>query len=478
MTVDVVVYKPPPTIEKFILDYRPGGEGPGKGLFFDYIIGAIGSGKTTGLFFKLVYMAGKQEPDKDGIRRTKAVVVRNSLPQLKDTTMASWNEWFKEGQAGYWRITENKFILKSGDIECEVLFRPLDTSADIQRVLSLDVSFAIVDEFVNIPREIIDALGGRCGRYPKGRCTNWGMWGSSNPSTEDNWWYDYLHNLPENSNVKYFTQPSGLSPNAENIENLPGKRGYYTALAIGKSDAWIHQFIMAEWGFSVSGTPVVPTFKPDMHISKSPLIFNPELPMIVGFDPGMGGSAFVFGQQDLHSRLSVLGELVQSNIGVSRLVTERLKPFLRVKFPEAKVVIAPDPAAANRAQTDEKTIVQVIERHFPVKYETNNRLPLRLNAIDSFTTRLTDIGPAIQIDAKECPQLIRALKGGWRYAIDTRKDTQKPEPDDNRFTHVGDAFGYLCRYFHRSSEREAKYAMQRATNRNFAPAQSGGYHFR
>ena len=40
-----------------------------------------------------------------------------------------------------------------------------------------------------------------------------GMWGWSNPSTEDNWWYDYLHSdLPKNA--RYFLQPSGFSPDS------------------------------------------------------------------------------------------------------------------------------------------------------------------------------------------------------------------------------------------------------------------------
>lgn len=52
------------------------------------------SGKTTGLFFKLVYMAMQQAPSpQDGIRRTRAVVVRNTAPQLSDTTLKSWNYW-------------------------------------------------------------------------------------------------------------------------------------------------------------------------------------------------------------------------------------------------------------------------------------------------------------------------------------------------------------------------------------------------
>lgn len=450
MTTNIINYSPSKTVKEFIKDYRPGS------LFYDWIIGPIGSAKTTGLFFKLVYMAGLQKPDINGIRRTRAVIVRNTLPQLKDTTIASWNRWFQEGVAGHWKLTENKFILKFNDIECEVLFRPLDTPEDVARVLSLEVTFAIIDEFVNLPREIIDSLSGRLGRYPAA-CTNFGMWGASNPDTEDNWWYDYLHKeLP--ANAHYFLQPSGLSPDAENLDNLP--KGYYENIAQGKSEAWIQQFIYAQWGFSAVGTPVVATFNNLLHIAKSPLKYNPELPLVIGVDPGLAGSALIFGQEDLHGRLLVLGELVQSNYGARRLITEKLKPYIRQYFPnipKENIIIAPDPAAANRAQTDERAVIDDFKKFFAVSIETNNRLAKRLDAIDNYTARLTDVGPALLIDAEKCPILTRALKGGWRYVLDPKKGMTKPEPEKNAYSHPGDAFGYLCRYFHKQVEKRERY---------------------
>src|ERR1700747_2839009 len=225
-----IVYTPPATLKAFIKDFLPAE------LFYDWVVGPVGSGKTTALFFKLIYMAKQQEPGPDGIRRTRAVIVRNTLPQLRDTTLSSWNYWFKDGQAGAWHATKNMFVLRFGDVECEVLFRPLDTPDDVARVLSLEVTFAIIDEFVEIPRAIIDALSARCGRYPSavdGGATNWGIWGSSNPATEDNWWFDYLHDATvviqpgqgsdSERNVRYFLQPDGLTPEAENVDNRPGR---------------------------------------------------------------------------------------------------------------------------------------------------------------------------------------------------------------------------------------------------------------
>lgn len=461
-----IVYTPPATIKKFIRHHLPGE------LFYSWIVGPVGSGKTTGIFFKLVRMAQLQQPGPDGIRRTRAVIVRNTLPQLKDTTLTSWGYWFVDGVAGTWRETEKKFTLKFNDVECEVLFRALDTPDDVARVLSLEVTFAIIDEFVQIPRQIVDALSARLGRYPSakdGGATNWGMWGSSNPDTEDNWWFDHLHNeLPDNA--EYFIQPSGFAEDAENIENLPGGAAYYTNQAKGKTKAWIKQFIDAEWGFSAEGKPVVESFNPALHLKRK-IMFDPYQKLVAGFDPGLGGSAFIFGQLNLHGQVVVLGELVQSDMGATRLINERVKPYLRLEYPDLdpdNFLIAPDPAAGGRNSNDEKTVVDTLKKHYAVWMETNNRLPLRLDAIDHYAARLTGAGPALLIDEDMCPVLVRALKGGWRFTLDAKKGTTKSkEPEKNAYSHPGDAFGYLCRYFHRQSEREMRYGS--AAMKKFRP---------
>ena len=71
------------------------------------------------------------------------------------------------------------------------------------------------------------------------------------------------------------------------------------------------------------------------------------------------------------------------------------------------------------------------------------------------------------------------FRSGWRYVIDTKRDTIKgAEPEKNAYSHPGDAFGYLCRYFHRQSERDARYSV--GGRKPFTPPRQFGaaYHFR
>jgi len=467
-------YTPARTIRDFIKHYAKGQ------LFSDWIIGPVGSGKTTGIFMKLVYMASLQAPSPvTGKRHVRAVIVRNTMPELKDTTIRSWMYWFKDGEAGKWMATDKNFMLMFGDVECEVMFRALDTADDVARVLSLETTFVIVDEFVQIPKAIVEALEARCGRYPPmkdGGATNWGMWGSSNPGNEDDWWHDALKDSDQwsdppaaraqraserilegksgDSNWTYFEQPSGFAPDAENVENLPGGTAYYTSLAKGKSEHWIKQFIEVEWGYSLSGRPVIATFNAGIHVAKQSLRFNPHLKLVGGLDPGMN-SAMILGQEDQHGRLNVLAELVTRDMGAKRFISDRLKPLLKQRFEGADFVVSPDPASNQRAQTDERTVADIFRQHFKVKVATeNNQLPGRISAIEHYTTRITENGPALQIDPS-CKILIRALRSGWKYTT-TSKGDQKEVPFKNAYSHPGDGFSYLCQHFSVDSERLAK----------------------
>jgi hypothetical protein len=468
-------YTPAPTVKAFIKHYKPAEN------FADWIIGPVGSGKTVGNFFKLVYMATLQEPWADGKKHVRAVVVRNTMPQLVDTTISSWMQWFQDGRAGKWEATKKNFTLRFGDVEVEVLFRALDTEDDIARVLSLETTFVIIDEFVQIPQKIVQALSARCGRWksPEGKSpTNWGMWGSSNPDTEDNWWYEALQKAEqadgtvtelrkqatnesvakgsalEESSWTYFKQPSGLADGAENIDNLPGGIKYYTSLMKDNTDAWIQQFVYAEWGYSTAGLPVIRSFRPELHVAKGPIAFRPGLKLVAGYDPGMS-SAMIFGQFDSFGRLSVLDELITEGYGTQRLISDKIRPLLKSRFPGADFLISPDPAAGQRAQKDERTVVDEIKKHYTVKIPTqNNQLPGRITAIEHFTTRITEDGAALQIDPR-CVQLIRALRAGWRYNIPNKGDP-KEVPLKNKASHPADAFSYLCQYGHLDDERTAK----------------------
>jgi hypothetical protein len=454
-------YTPPPTVKQFIRHYR------NHELFMDWIVGPVGSGKTTGIFFKLIYMAGLQERSpRDGIRRSSCVVVRSTASQLADTTIKSFNYWFKDGVAGKWHATIKNFVLRFGDVECEVMFRPLDTPDDIDRVLSLEVTFAIIDEIVQIPREIVEALSARCGRYPpeiEGGATNWGMWGASNPGQEADWWYPMLedHELlepgQEPENWEYYKQPSGFSPDAENLNNLPGKADYYHNLAKGKTAHWVKQYIEVEWGYSMSGKPVFPMFNRDMHVAKTHLVPNRGYELVIGYDPGLSGSGVTLAQyDDSIGQLRVFDEFALTDYATDRMIAEKLKPLLRRKYEGFEVVMVPDPASSSRSQAvANSAVLDVLKKHFKVKGDADNTIESRLSPAQYYMMRLVSGGPALLIDPR-CIRLIRALVSGYKYTVVKKTEDVRDKPDKNGHSHIADSFTYVCRYVRKGEESAGK----------------------
>jgi hypothetical protein len=434
-------YTPPKSVEPFLQSEA----------FVSLIVGPIGSTKTTAGLIKIPYHASRMAKCRDGVRRSKAIVVRNTREQLRDTTIPDFLKWFPDGVAGTFMKSEMKFLMRFDDVECEILFRGLNDADDVKRLLSLNTSFGVLDEFREINPEIFSQLQGRLGRYPSkidngvGCVTDDGrqnkfLWGMTNPPDMDTFWEKYISEPPENA--KCFIQPSGLSAEADWVDFLP--EDYYANLANGKSQDWIDVYIHAKFGKSLSGQPVFRAFDRDIHVAKSTLnyIKLSTHPLIIGMDFGLT-PACTISQVDPQGRFLTYACLVSEGMGVLRFCREKLKPLLANRFPGMTVLIVGDPAGTQRAQTDERSVFDILKQEgFRVVAAKTNTIVSRINAVDKLLTRVVDNKPAMLIDPS-CTALITALRGGYRYKIKTNGETDD-KPEKNASSHVADAFQYAC----------------------------------
>jgi len=456
-------YKPPKSVAPFIASED----------FISLIVGPVGSTKTTAGIFKIVYHAKRMAACRDGIRRSRAVWVRNTREQLRDTSIPDFVKWFPDGVAGNYLKTEYKFTLKFDDVECEILFRGLDDSNDVRRLLSLQASFAIFDEFREINSDIFEVMQGRLGRYPDGMMVphrpEWGVdskgnpiqgcvtddgasnkhaWGMSNPPDMDTYWETFLTEPP--ANAKCFFQPSGFAPDADWLPLLPSD--YYVNLAEGKTEDWVDVYINAKFGRSLAGQPVHRSFRLEWHVAKEPLRaisnritpFSDAMayPLLIGVDFGLKPAA-VIGQLDLRNRLLVLACIATSDMGALRLIRERLKPMLATKFPGIPQIVIGDPAGQQRAQSDERSVFDIFKNEgFRIIPARSNMIATRIGAVDNYLTRQIDGGPAVLIDPS-CKELIAALRGKYHYAISTKGEVA-PSPKKDMASNIADAFQYLC----------------------------------
>lgn len=454
--MSAVQYTPVPSVVPFLLSQK----------FQSFIVGPVGSTKTTASLMKIPLEAKKMAACKDGIRRSRCAVVRNTRQMLLDSTIKDFLNLFPEGEAGEYSRTELKFTLRFDDVECEVLFRGLDDSNDVRRLLSLQLSFAMIDEAREINPEVFNALTGRLGRYPNGMLVphrpEWGVddkgnpvqgcvddagnqmkkvWGATNPADVDSFWEDYITNAdPEKIHVTL--QPSGRSPEADWLQHLPS--GYYEDLMVGKSDDWISVYVDGEWGKSLAGQPVFKCFSRVNHVAKeAPNVVGSTV--IVGVDAGLNPSA-TLGQVTYDGRL-VIHDAITGNeggMGALRFIREKLKPLLANKFKGLQVAVIIDPAAFQRAQTDERSVADIFKAEgFAVKPARTNSVAARLAACESYMTRTVGDKPAL-IVSPQAELLIKAWSGKYRYKINTKGETDNKPEKSHPWSDIADSAQYLC----------------------------------
>lgn len=443
-------FTPPPTGKKFMQSDAK----------MRVLMGPVGSGKSVASSFEVIRRATMQAPNKQGIRKTRAAIVRETARQLQDTTIKTFHDWFPPGVCGDYMRTTKTYFFKVGDIECEVMFRALDDSDDVANLNSLELTFAWFNECRDINPDIVDAMSKRIGRFPSnkdGGPTWFGMWGDTNPPTMDTWWYYQMEKLDPKDGVSFFNngwdvfkQPSGRSPYAENVANLP--EGYYDTQ--GRSDEYIRVYIDGEYGLSSAGQPVYKYFKPDYHMAYETLkpIVNGVRPIVIGVDLGLTPAA-VIGQQDPRGRVLIFDEAVSFDMGIQRFVRTILKPLIYEKYSGAPILVVTDPAGIQRAQTDERSAVDIIKaeglRVLPAK--TNN-VSARLSAVDDYLMRHVDGDAAFLLDPK-CMQLKAAMMGGYRF------HHKNGSVEKNKHSHVAEALQYLM--LHIGTVNDGGYLPQR-----------------
>jgi len=420
--------------------------------FISLAVGPVGSTKTTAGIMKILHHAALMAPCKDGIRRSRAIWVRNTREQLRDTSIPDFLKWIPDGVMGSFLKTEYKFLLKVGDIECEVLFRGLDDANDVRRLLSLQASFFVFDEFREIHPDIYNAAQGRIGRYPDKMMNGVGcqtddgepnmhLWGMTNPPDMDTYWEDLLTEPPENVHVTI--QPSGLAPEADWTQFLPDD--YYDNLSQGKTEDWVDVYIHAQFGKSLSGQPVFRSFDRAVHVSKTELtpMFT-DSSLIIGVDAGLTPAA-VIGNVAYDGRLVVYDSLISDGMGALRFVRERLKPLLVNKYPGRRALIIIDPAAFQRVQTDERTVADIYKNEgFTVKPARTNSVAARISAVDKYMTRIVDGKYGFLACPTHATNLIQALAGKYRYKINTKGVRDEKPEKSHPWSDVADAFQYMC----------------------------------
>lgn len=423
--------------------------------YFVGVEGPPGSGKTIWSIAKLLSYALQQEPGPDNVRRTRWAVIRNTYPDLKSTTIQSWQAIMKPEFTApvvysspiQWHYKRPPAQGQPG-LDVLVYFLALDNASDVRKLKSLELTGAWVNEATEIVPEILEVLTTRCGRYPSvgsfdgsteapvGVGATWqGIIADTNAGDDDNWWHRWKIQVPDETLTQqgrewsFYTQPPAVlechktgtgwsvneaghepvavaqrnivqaagrfwcvNPAAENLRNLTAQ--YYERQLPNKTLGFIQRFLQVKTIYLADGKPWVPEFSAEMMVGSLP--YDPKLPLFGGIDYGAGTlqPALVLGQRGQFGDLRVLRELAMFDIGLDRFATEA-EAFVRIEFglPIEAVEFTGDPAGDARDGLFETSWLQHLKaRKWRVRSAFTNKQQVRRDAMALPMGRLVNVG--------------------------------------------------------------------------------------
>jgi hypothetical protein len=457
MSSDVVAlhWRPPgPVADAFMQDLSP----------VSAIMGPVGSGKTTAALVKIVKHAQMQRPSpRDGIRRYKHLIIRDTFTDLQRTIFPSWWQLFPK-DAGEWvggppAVHKLKFDDGWGPIHLQVDFMGLGDDRIENLLRGYEMTGFYANEADLLDYGAIDFMFSRTGRYPSamdGGPTWRGGWMDFNAPEQDHWTYQLLvegiipETEPEQKAVgfSFHVQPGGLDPDAENKANLPAN--YYERM-IGTMPDWrARRLVHNRWGYSRDGKPVYPEFNDSLHVAKHPLEPIVGLPVTVGMDAG-GTPAAVFGQTLPNGQERNFAEVVSGPGTGPRRFGEMLLQVMNDRCRHHGIRAfegIADPSSeyggdSEGADPHWMRVVQDVVK-FPIRPAPTNKPQIRQQALRTPLSRMIEGHPGFLM----CPTMKVCRKGlnsGYHYrkiqvqGASGRFDTK---PHKNNFSHPCEAMEY------------------------------------
>ena len=134
-------------------------------------MGCVGNGKSVACILELIRLAKDQLPNWEGRRLTRAVIIRNTSPELRSTTLKTFEDWIpkKHCDVKLNPIITGTYRIKLEDetlVEMEIFFLAMDSPDDAKKLLGIEPTIIFINEAREIPYATVRRARERIGRYP------------------------------------------------------------------------------------------------------------------------------------------------------------------------------------------------------------------------------------------------------------------------------------------------------------------------
>lgn len=396
------------------------------------IIGAFGSGKSTACCAEIVLQACHVPPMRDGVRRSRWAIIRNTMGELESTALVTWLSWFR--YLGHTRRTKKPLLTYThtfrdnfGQVEMEIIFIGLDREDDKQKLESLELTGAYMNELQHIPRGIFGHVAGRIGRFPRQKDITGEaqkvILADTNPPDEDHWIYKDFEVNPIAGNT-IFHQPPGLikndkeewidNPECDNKSHLAPTYYYDMARINHFREEFVKVYCRGEYGIVIPGKKVFPEYNDDLH-STDDITNLPDRPLLVCWDFGTTPCC-LFVQFTAEGQMLCIKEFCTESSSVKSLAENVVVPYLNNEFKGYELLSIGDPAGAAKGQNFGIVTFDVLkEAGIETEAAKTNDIEPRIEAVKGFLNKMVDGQPGIVISRTGCPTLRKAMAGKYCY---------------------------------------------------------------
>lgn len=406
------------------------------------VIGAYGSGKTSGFVNCILRDAILMPKCDDGIRRSKVILVRGTAAQLETTTLQTWLFWTKGFPSPYRskkpQLTYSyKFNDREGTILLDVLFLALDREDDIAKLDSLELTSAFVNELRHVPEKIFYTILSRIGRYPAKiefmhKYSDEMKALSKKKRLDFKDWTPYVPHLYADSNapknrhwiaqlekknlakIKVYHQPPALlkdkkgewiiNDNADNLDFV-GKT-YYLDM-VDRGEEFIKVYAQGKYGTVVDGNPVFPYYNDDLH-SVDHIEFIKDETIYIGCDYGTISPAVLL-LQFVKGQILAIKEFIGEYETIKDLFKGEIIPYLNLNCKGFPLDVVGDPA--NTAQG----VQQLAELNIFALPARTNKVETRVASVANALNELINGKPRLLISRKGCSILREGFLGEYHY---------------------------------------------------------------
>jgi len=441
---------------------------------FRSLRGPVGGGKTVTTIFDSLGNASLMPVCRDGEIHFRYAVIGSTYGQLERNLYPTWQYWLPadggnwteaEWTGGGGRFAKHKIewdILRNMPggtrrvkVNYEAIFAAIGEQALEEFMRGFEPTAWELFELDQLPEGIIENAIGRLGRWPNKDMLPDGVdyrgyvVGDLNSPDVDSWYYTTIEERRPKG-WKAYVQPSGLSPRAENLQNLP--KGYYQRLAETNAhkQKWVKRFVLNEYGPSDDGKPVYTEYSDEIFLAPDELLPVRGIPIEIGADAGLGNPAVIIGQAMPDGQFRPLGEVVPGRMSAKR-VADQVKAELMdlsgiAGFPLELSCGWCDPAGFNGADNEDNERAWAeqlaLALGIPIEpTETNAILP----RLDAVRDNLVTIGakPMLWV-SRRCKKLRKGFASSYCYKVDKKSGEPGADakPAKGPYSHPHDALQY------------------------------------